>query len=140
MKRILIASVALLFGIAGANANEVTLNDTTVNQGKTAIPMRKSAKSADINNDGSTTVADLTALINILLERGGEYIEAVADVNGDEDITSADVIALVKIILGISDNNDPDTPGIGDDPPIDIGDDDLPVDSRSWHDSDIWNE
>lgn len=140
MKRILIASVALLFGVVGANANEMMMNDTTVNQGKTAIPMRKSAQSADINNDGSTTVADLTALVNILQNQAGEYNETAADVNGDEAITSADVLALVKIILGKSDNDDPDTPGIGDDPPIDIGDDDLPVDSRSWHDSDIWNE
>ena len=140
MKRILIASVALLFGIAGANANEVTLNDTTVNQGKTAIPMRKSAKSADINNDGSTTVADLTALINIRLGQSGEYNETAADVNGDEDITNADVIALVKIILNISDNDDPDTPGFGDDPPIDIGDGDIPADARSMQGSDIWNE
>ena len=138
MKRILIASVALLFGIVGANANEMMMNDTTVNQGKTAIPMRKSAQSADINNDGSTTVADLTALINILLEQGGEYNETAADVNGDEAITNADVAALVKIILGI--NNDPDNPGFGDDPPIDIGDDDLPADARSIQGSDIWNE
>ena len=138
MKRILIASVALLFGIVGANANEMMMNDTTVNQGKTAIPMRKSAQSADINNDGSTNVADLTALVNILLNQGGEYNETAADVDGDEAITNADVTALVKIILGI--NNDPNNPGISDDPPIDIGDDDLPVDSRSWHDSDIWND
>ena len=138
MKRILIASVALLFGVVGANANEAIMNDTTVNQGKTAIPMRKSAQSADINNDGSTTVADLTALINILLEQGGEYNETAADVNGDEAITNADVAALVKIILGI--NDDPDTPGIGDDPPIDIGDDPLPVDARGSNSYDNWDE
>ena len=138
MKRILIASVALLFGIVGANANEMMMNDTTVNKGKTAIPVRKSAQSADINNDGSTNVADLTALVNILLNQGGEYNETAADVNGDEAITNADVTALVKIILGI--NDDPNNPGISDDPPIDIGDDDLPVDSHNWHDSDIWDE
>lgn len=137
MKRILITSVALLFGIVGANANEMMMNDTTVNQGKTAIPMRKSAQSADINNDGSTNVADLSALVNILLNQGGEYNETAADVDGDEAITNADVTALVKIILGIG---DPNNPGFSDDPPIDIGDDDLPVDSRGLHHSDIWNE
>ena len=137
MKRILIASVALLFGVVGANANEMMMNDTTVNQGKAAIPMRKSAQSADINNDGSTNVADLTALVNILLNQGGEYNETAADVDGDEAITNADLTALVKIILGIG---DPNNPGFSDDPPIDIGDDDLPVDSRGWHRSDIWNE
>ena len=102
MKRILIASVALLFGIVGANADEMIKNDTTVNQGKAAIPMRKSAQSADINNDGSTNVADLTALVNILLNQGGEYNETAADVNGDEAVTNADVTALVKIILGMA--------------------------------------
>ena len=137
MKRILIASVALLFGVVGANANEMMMNDTTVNQGKTAIPMRKSAQSADINNDGSTTVADLTALLNILLNQGGEYNETAADVNGDEAVTNADVIALVKIILGITDNDDPDTPGISDDP-IDPG---IIIDeARGWQGSDDWDE
>ena len=135
MKRILIASVALLFGVVGANANEAIMNDTTVSQGKTAIPMRKSAQSADINNDGSTNVADLTALINILLNQGGEYNETAADVNGDEAITNADLTALVKIILGI--NDDPENPGFSDEPtePGTILDE-----ARGWRSSDIWDE
>ena len=136
MKRILIASVALLFGAIGANANEVTMNDTTVNQGKTAIPMRKSEKSADINNDGSTNVADLTALVNILLNQGGEYNETAADVNGDEAITNADLTALVKIILGI--NDDPENPGISDDPPID--DPGLIIGAKGRNEPGIWDE
>ena len=138
MKGILIAFVAFFSGIASANADEVATSDTTSQKGKPALVIRRSAQSADINNDGSTTVADLTALINILLELGGEYNETAADVNGDEAITNADVAALVKIILGI--NNDPDNPGFGDDPPIDIGDDDLPADARSIQGSDKWEE
>ena len=138
MKGILITFVAFFSGIACANAEEVTTNDTTSKQGKPVLVIRRSAQSADINNDGSTTVADLTALMNILLNQAGEYNETAADVNGDEAITSADVEALVKIILGI--NNDPDNPGISDDPPIDIGDGDLPVDARGNNSSDKWQE
>ena len=140
MKGILITFVAFFSGIACANAEEVTTNDTTSKQGKPVLVIRRSAQSADINNDGSTTVADLTALMNILLNQAGEYNETAADVDGDEAITSADVLALVKIILGKSDNDDPDTPGIGDDPPIDIGDGDLPVDARGNNISDNWDE
>ncbi len=140
MKGILIAFVAFFSGIASANAEEVTTNDTTSQKGKPALAIRRSAQSADINNDGSTTVADLTALVNILQNQGGDYNETAADVDGDEDITSADVIALVKIILGTSGNNDPDNPGFGDDPPIDIGDDDIPADARSMQGSNKWDE
>lgn len=140
MKGKLIAFVAFFSGIASANANEVTASDTTSQKGKPALAIRRSAQSADINNDGSTTVADLTALMNILLNQAGDYNETAADVNGDEAITSADVLALVKIILGKSDNDDPDTPGISDDPPIDIGDNPLPEEARGSHHSDIWDE
>ena len=140
MKGILIAFVAFFSGIVNIHANEVTASDTTSQKGKPALSIRRSVQSADINNDGSTTVADLTALMNILLNQAGDYNETAADVNGDEAITSADVLALVKIILGKSDNDDPDTPGIGDDPPIDIGDGDLPVDARGNNSSDNWDE
>lgn len=140
MKGILIAFVAFFSGAVNVHADDVTANDTTSQKGKPALVIRRSAQKGDINNDGNTTVADLTALMNILLNQAGEYNETAADVNGDEDITSADVLALVKIILGKSDNDDPDTPGIGDDPPIDIGDGDLPVDARGNNSSDNWEE
>ena len=66
----------------------------------------------------------------------------IGDVNGDGQITIADVTALVNIILGNAGggNDDPDTPGIGTDPPIDIGDGDLPVDSRGNNSSGNWQE
>lgn len=138
MKGLLITFVAFFSGIASANADGVTTNDTTSQKGKPALVIRRSAKKGDINNDGSTTVADLTALMNILLNQAGEYNETAADVNGDEAITSSDVETLVNIILGI--NNDPDNPGISDDPPIDMGDGDLPADARSSNSSDKWDE
>ena len=56
----------------------------------------------DVNDDGSITIADVTALVNIILgkDTAGQYNHAAADVNGDESITIADVTALVNIILG----------------------------------------
>ena len=137
MKGILIAFVAFFSGAVNVHADDVTANDTTSQKGKPALTIRRSAQKGDINNDGSTTVADLTALMNILLHQAGEYNETAADVNGDEDITSADVLALVKIILGI--NTDPDNPGISDDDPID--DPGLIIgDAKGVQSSDNWEE
>ena len=58
----------------------------------------------DVNGDGSVTIADVTALVNIILGKDDTkpylYDHGAADVNGDEGITIADVTALVNIILG----------------------------------------
>ena len=56
----------------------------------------------DVNGDGSITIADVTALVNIILGKDttGQYNHAAADVNRDNSITIADVTALVNIILG----------------------------------------
>ena len=56
----------------------------------------------DVNRDGAVTIADVTALVNIILGKDteGAYDHEAADVNGDEGITIADVTALVNIILG----------------------------------------
>lgn len=56
----------------------------------------------DVNADGSISVADVTALVNIILGRveRGQYAPRVADVNGDGNVSVADVTALVNLILG----------------------------------------
>ncbi|MBQ6432642.1 MAG: chitobiase/beta-hexosaminidase C-terminal domain-containing protein [Bacteroidaceae bacterium] len=56
----------------------------------------------DVNRDGDVTIADVTALVNIILGKDteGVYDHEAANVNGDEGITIADVTALVNIILG----------------------------------------
>ena len=56
----------------------------------------------DVNDDGAITIADVTALVNIILgkDTAGTYNHDAADVNGDSQITIADVTALVNIILG----------------------------------------
>ena len=54
----------------------------------------------DVNNDGEVTIADVTALVNILLGKDASgYDLDAADVNEDTDVTIADVVALVKMIL-----------------------------------------
>ena len=54
----------------------------------------------DVNKDGSITIADVTALVNIILGKTTDYESRLADVNTDGSITIADVTALVNIILG----------------------------------------
>lgn len=54
----------------------------------------------DVNKDGKLTIADVTALVNIILGHPGEDVDMdAANVNGDEKITIADVTALVNKIL-----------------------------------------
>ena len=54
----------------------------------------------DVNGDSQVTIADVTALVNIILGKTTDYDISVADVNGDNNVTIADVTALVNIILG----------------------------------------
>ena len=58
----------------------------------------------DVNGDGQITIADVTALVNIVLGKDStephQYNHNLADINGDGEITIADVTALVNKILG----------------------------------------
>jgi len=54
----------------------------------------------DVNDDGKVTIADVTALVNIILGKTTSYNAEVADINSDTKITIADVTALVNLILG----------------------------------------
>ena len=69
-----------------------------------AIQLYKKVIKGDVNGDGNVTIADVTALVNIILGKDDEvpykYNHDVADVNDDKHITIADVTALVNIILG----------------------------------------
>ena len=57
----------------------------------------------DVNKDGIVTIADVTALVNIILGKDDGptpiYDHGAADVNADDLITIADVTSLVNIIL-----------------------------------------
>ena len=62
----------------------------------------------DVNRSGDVTVADVNALVEIVLGKVTEPDDThdfdAAHVNADEDITIADVTALVNIILGKTQN------------------------------------
>ena len=58
----------------------------------------------DVNYDGLISIADVTALVNIILGKDSvepyQYNHDAADVNNDGTISIADVTALVNLILG----------------------------------------
>ena len=62
------------------------------------------ATEGDVNKDGKLTIADVTALVNIILGKDDGpdpvFDHSKADVNGDKKVTIADVTALVNKILG----------------------------------------
>ena len=53
----------------------------------------------DVNHDGSVNIADVTALIDMLLGSGKETCEICANVNGDDAVNIADVTALIDLLL-----------------------------------------
>ena len=71
-------------------------------------------KKGDVNGDGQVTVADVTALVNVIL--GKATRNDACDVNGDTFVTKADVTALVYIILGKT-PPEGDSTVVVDDPP-----------------------
>jgi hypothetical protein len=54
----------------------------------------------DVNHDGHVSIADVTALIDLLLGVGDGCTDC-ADVNGDSHVSIADVTALIDQLLGI---------------------------------------
>ena len=54
----------------------------------------------DVNHDGNVSIADVTALIDLLLGVGDGCPEC-ADVNGDSNVSIADVTALIDKLLGV---------------------------------------
>ena len=52
----------------------------------------------DVNNDGEVNIADVNAVINVILGGGGSNTSG--DVNADGEINIADVNAIIDIILG----------------------------------------
>ena len=67
----------------------------------TTICEEGSPLQGDINGDGEVSVADVTALITILLDpsMASERARQSADVNNDGEISIADVTALITLVL-----------------------------------------
>lgn len=53
----------------------------------------------DVNRDGNINIADVTALIDLLLAGGNVEYDTIADVNSDGSINIADVTALIDVLL-----------------------------------------
>lgn len=54
----------------------------------------------DVNHDGEVDIADVTILIDYLLDTPGNICEICADVNGDNENDIGDVTALIDMLLG----------------------------------------
>ena len=87
----------------GITSNWVAFDDTKLEYLGLSIP-------GDINYDGLISIADVTALVNIILGKDNskpyQYNHDAADVNTDGTISIADVTALVNMILGKETNNE----------------------------------
>jgi arabinogalactan endo-1,4-beta-galactosidase len=70
------------------------------------------AVKGDVNNDGEVNIADVNAVINMILT--GEP-DLVGDVNNDGEINIADVNAVIDIILGTHEEQPYDGPVAGGD-------------------------
>lgn len=60
-------------------------------------------KIGDVNRDGSITIADLTAQVNLILSNGSQgasgYDRDAADMNADGKVTTEDIEPLVNLLL-----------------------------------------
>ena len=52
----------------------------------------------DVNGDGEVGIADVNAIIDLILMGGG--YQSSADVNKDHEVNIADVNAVIDLILG----------------------------------------
>ena len=53
----------------------------------------------DVNHDHAVNIADVTALIDYLLNSASEVCTICADVNTDTNVNIADVTALIDVLL-----------------------------------------
>ena len=91
------SSATLRLTISGTNANWVAFDNFRLFYLGNGTP-------GDVNRDGTVSIADVTALVNIVLGKDNtepyQDDHSAADVNGDGSITIADVTALVNKVLG----------------------------------------
>lgn len=91
-------------GIEGSKYRWV-LRDPTVTSsytiwGSFAIFTLGASPSCDVNGDGQVTVADVTAIFDILNGVSTAYLSS-ADTNGDGEVTVGDVTKIYGVILGL---------------------------------------
>ena len=79
---------------------EIPFDDETCIVTLSAIGLK-----GDVNGDGNVTVADVTALINLVLSgNASAAAHSAADMNEDGNLTVADVTALISYVLAGSSN------------------------------------
>ena len=64
------------------------------------IISRNGGLKGDVNGDGGVNIADVNAVINMILGGGSSSSNTSADVNADGEINIADVNSIINIILG----------------------------------------
>lgn len=77
----------------------VSLEQNYIIIGKIGEPIHGYA-TGDVNHDVTVNIADVTALIDSLLDSANNACEICSDVNGDDTINIADVTALIDMLLG----------------------------------------
>lgn len=81
--------------------NENNLTFSVAEYQEPVLPDPTSLKVGDVNGDSEVTIADVTALIDILLGGFANYdTRQRADVNFDHEMTIADVTSLINYLLG----------------------------------------
>ena len=61
------------------------------------LTLKVNTLQGDVNGDGEVNIADINAVINIILGGNGDHTKA--DVNGDHEVNIADVNTIINIIL-----------------------------------------
>ena len=81
-----------------------SVDDTGYEPADKAFNIKIGGLAGDVNKDGTVSIPDVTALVNIILGKDNaapfQYDHDAADVNDDGSITIPDVTALVNVILG----------------------------------------
>ncbi len=81
--------------------NENNLTFSVAEYQEPVLPDPTNLKVGDVNGDSEVTIADVTALIDILLGGFANYdTRQRADVNFDHEMTIADVTSLINYLLG----------------------------------------
>ena len=80
------------------------LDSTTPNY-TVVFPTEPDIICGDVNGDNQVNIADVTALIDHLLNSEAEILESNADVNADGNINIADVTALIDMLLSSGPKN-----------------------------------
>lgn len=77
-----------------SNGSQVRINGTATR--KVESPYDR----LDVNQDGSITASDVTAVYNVLLG-GSNRFRPYADTNGDGEVTASDITAIYNRLLGL---------------------------------------